>query len=125
MEIVNTLIVNWYIVVAILVVLVAAIFICVKFLGLPTKTQVGKIKKLLLYWVTKAEEELGGGTGKYKLRFAYDLFTGRFPLVAKLISFETFSLWVDEALDEVKADLDANAKLKAYVDNSTSTTVSE
>lgn len=53
-----------------------------KFLGLPTKEQVTKIKALLLYWTTLAESELGSGTGQLKLRYVYDLFSEKFKFTA-------------------------------------------
>ena len=47
----------------------------------------------------------------------YDMFITRFPLVAKIISFNTFSFWVDEALDEMKELLKDNKAVKAVIEN--------
>ena len=55
-----------------------------------------------------SEKELGGGTGKLKLRQVYDLFVQRFPAVAMAVSFDTFSQWVDEALTEMRKMLVEN-----------------
>jgi hypothetical protein len=113
------LIENWYIVVGLLALLFGVVFAVYKFAGLPTKEQVIKIKKMLLYWVTLAEKELGSGTGQLKLRYVYDLFTTRFKVAAKLVSFEMFSFWVDEALDEMREMLEKNEKVKEVVTGKT------
>lgn len=111
----NWIVENWYIVFGILALIAAGGMLIYKFLGLPTKEQVTKIKALLLYWTTLAECELGSGTGQLKLRFVYDLFTEKFKFTAKLISFETFSLWVDEALDAMRKMLETNDNVNALV----------
>lgn len=109
------LIENWYILIGILAVLITLGIAIYKFAGLPTAEQVVKIKKMLLYWVTLAEKELGSGTGEIKLRYVYDLFTAKFTFTSKLISFEAFSFWVDEALDEMKKLLETNKKVNELV----------
>lgn len=60
------------------------------------------VKKWLLYAVKCAEDEFGSKTGQIKLGFVYDLFVKRFPSVARFISFDTFCIYVDEALEELK-----------------------
>lgn len=99
---------NWYIIVALLAMIECVIYAVYRFLNLPTKAQAAKVKAWLLWAVTNAEKELGGGTGKLKLRQVYDLFVQRFPAVAMAISFDTFSLWVDEALTEMRKMLVEN-----------------
>lgn len=106
---------NWYIIVALIALLIVAGLAVYAFVGLPTKTQVEKIKKWLLYAVTKAETELGAKTGQLKLHTVYDLFISKFPVAAKLVSFETFSLWVDDALEEMKKMLANNESIEALV----------
>ena len=105
----------WYVIVGIIAVLIVAGFAVYKFAGLPTKSQVAKIKEWLLFAVTKAEQELGEKTGQLKLRTVYDLFVSKFPTTAKLVSFETFSVWVDEALNEMKKMLENNKKIEELV----------
>ena len=106
---------NWYLVVALLAV-AGVIGVCIgKFLNLPSEAQREKVKEWLLWAVTQAEAELGGGTGKLKLRQVYDLFVQRFPQIAMAVSFETFSLWVDEALEQMRALLKNNAKVAKMV----------
>ena len=74
------------------------------------------VKEWLLWAVTEAEKDLGGGTGKLKLRQVYDLFVTRFPWLAKLVSFELFSDMVDEALEQMREMLDTNEAVKAFVE---------
>lgn len=113
----NFFIENWYFIVTAIVMVVMAGVICWNFFKLPTKEQIGKIKEWLLYAVTEAEKELGGGTGQLKLRQVYDLFVQRFPAVAAVISFDTFSSWVDEALEQMREMLAKNENVAAYVEN--------
>ena len=105
----------WYVIVGVIAVLIMIGISIYKFAGLPTKSQVEKIKEWLLYAVTKAETELGEKTGQLKLHTVYDMFIVRFPSVARIVSFETFSLWVDEALDEMKKMLENNKKIEELV----------
>ena len=105
----------WYVIVGIIAVLIMIGIAIYKFAGLPTKSQVEKIKEWLLYAVTKAETELGEKTGQRKLHTVYDMFIVRFPSVARIVSFETFSSWVDEALDEMKKMLENNKKIEELV----------
>ena len=102
------LIENWYVIVGLLAVLECVIYAGYRFLKLPTKAQEAKVKEWLLWAVTNAEKELGGGTGKLKLRQVYDLFVQRFPAVAMAVSFDTFSQWVDDALTEMRKMLVEN-----------------
>lgn len=110
---------NWAVIVATLAIVAVAIVAIVRFVGLPTASQLSKVKEWLLWAVTEAEKELGGGTGQLKLRQVYDLFVTRFPWLAKLISFELFSTMVDEALDEMRHLLDTNTAVAAFVSGST------
>lgn len=73
------------------------------------------IKDWLLYGVFMAEAEWGGGTGKLKLRTVYDMFISKFPVISKLLPFSVFSLWVDEALVEMKKILEENLDIKAQI----------
>jgi hypothetical protein len=106
---------NWYLIVGGIALLVGLGYVVCKFLGLPTKSQVEKIKEWLLYAVTECEAALGSQTGVLKLRMCYDMFVARFPFVAKIISFEKFSVWVDEALDKMKELLVKNDAVREIV----------
>lgn len=111
----NWLIENWSLIVAFLAV-GGCIYMKIKqHLQLPTDVQIENIKKWLLGEVTKAEEALGSGTGVLKLRKVYDAAITKFTWVS-LIPFETFSSWVDEALEEMKHLLATNQKVKDLVE---------
>ena len=111
----NFIINNWYIILAVLAVLAAAGIAVYRYFKLPSETQLAKVREWLLWAVTEAEKELGGGTGKLKLRQVYDLFVTRFPWLAKIVSFELFSDMVDDALDEMREMLANNQAVKALV----------
>lgn len=85
------------------------------FLKLPTGTQKQKIKEWLLWAVTETEKNLGSGTGQIKLRQVYDLFIDKFRFVSTLVPFDTFSKWVDEALDKMRVLLQSNPALQEFV----------
>ncbi len=106
---------NWYIFIA-LMAAATTIGICIgRFLKLPNSVQVEKVKEWLLWAVTQAEAELGSGTGQLKLRQVYDVFVQRFPAVAMAVSFDTFSMWVDEALEDMRDMLKQNQAVKNLV----------
>lgn len=107
---------NWPIIVAVIAVIAVAAVSVARFVGLPTDAQLSKVREWLLWAVTEAEKDLGGGTGKLKLRQVYDLFVTRFPWLAKLVSFELFSDMVDDALEEMREMLDTNQAVKAFVE---------
>lgn len=106
---------NWYIIVALIVCLCGAAYAVYRFVQLPNDAQIAKVKAWLLWAVTEAERELGGGTGKLKLRQVYDLFVQRFPWLVRVVSFDLFATWVDDALDEMRAMLEKNAAVQAHV----------
>lgn len=108
---------NWYLIIA-AVALIGGIGLAIKkFTSMPTAQQIENIKQWLLYAVVEAEKELGSGTGQIKLRYVYDMFVAKFGWVAKVIPFSTFSAFVDEALDKMKAILEDNSNLQKYIDN--------
>ena len=45
----------------------------------------------------------------------------KFPWVGEFVTFETFSTWVDEALEWMNNQLESNDKVKAYVVDGTVT----
>ena len=74
-----------------------------------------KVKEWLIYACACAEKSLGSGTGKLKLRYVYDLFVDKFPLIGKLVSFETFGKWVDEALVELNKMIINSVDIEDYI----------
>ena len=106
---------NWYIILALLAIVFVAAAAMVHFFHLPTEKQIAAIKEWLLYAVTQAEKELGSGTGQLKLRQVYDWAVARFSWV-QFVPFETFSKWVDEALETMREMLEKNEQIKTYVE---------
>ena len=84
---------------------------------MPSDKQLNKVREWLLYAVTKAEKELGAGTGKLKLRYVYDMFVARFEWLAKVITFDMFSMMVDEALEQMRTMLDSNEAVQKLIAN--------
>ena len=114
----NFLVDNWPLLVAAVAVIVAAASWIHNFIKLPRAEQIAKVKQWLLWAVSEAEKILGGGTGQLKLRYVYDMFVTKFPVVAKLISFTYFGELVDEALEQMRELLDTNEAIEAYINSS-------
>ena len=105
----------WHIIMAVAALpAVAVLFVCRCF-GLPRDAQLDKVREWLLWAVTEAEKNLGGGTGKLKLRQVYDLFVTRFPWLARIVPFDLFSSLVDDALEDMRDMLKTNQAVKAHV----------
>ena len=85
------------------------------FMRLSPEQQKAKIREWLLWAVIKAEREYGGGTGKLKLAFVYDLFLKQFPTMSRLMSFEKFSELVNKALERMRLILETNPKILSIV----------
>ena len=98
-----------HIVVAIVIILLAIAAIIIGFI------KEKNFKEWLKGAVAKAEKELGSGTGQLKLRWVYDLAIKQFPWVGQFISFDTFSKWVDEALEWFEDQLNKNPNIKEYI----------
>ena len=86
------------------------------FFKLGKEKQLKMIQEWLLLAVVEAEKHLGGVTGKIKLRYVYDIFIDKFKFMALVITFEQFSLMVDDALVIMRNMLSDNEKLKIYVE---------
>ena len=110
---------NWFVIVAFAAVVAAGGCAVYSFVKMPTDKQLKKVREWLLYAVTKAEKKLGGGTGQIKLRYVYDRFVKRFPWLAWAISFEKFSMMVDEALEKMKGMLESNKAMQELVNGKT------
>lgn len=93
----------------------AAAFAVMRFAGLGHDEQIEQVKAWLLSAVTWAEATYGGGTGSIKLSEVYALFCKDMPWIAKLMSFETFSALVDEALIEMRELIQYNKNVRALV----------
>lgn len=71
------------------------------------RSEKDSIRSWLLLAVTEAEKQLGSGTGKQKLKKVYLWFTERFPVASFFVAFETFSKWVDAALEIMECILES------------------
>ena len=99
--------------IALLTCLIAVIY---NFCILPTAGKKEALKEWLKWAVTKAEKEYGGKTGQLKLRYAWELALNQFPWLVRCIDFNTFSLYVDEALEWLKNQLESNEAMKQLVE---------
>lgn len=105
---------NPQIIVATIIIMIILIVSFIRFIKLPKDKKIANLKEWLKLAVVEAEKTLGGGTGQLKLRYVYDLAIKHFPWVVSLVPFETFSLWVDEALDWMRQQLEQNKKINSY-----------
>lgn len=111
----NWLIDNWTLLVAGGAVLAVVVVTVILFFKKSYSEQFNNLKEWLLYAVMEAEKQLGEKMGQAKLRMVYDMAVQRFGWIAKILPFETFSKWVDEALDVFRNMLDSNEKMEEYV----------
>jgi len=116
---------NWVVMVAMLALGAAVAFAFSRFWKMPSAEQLEKVQNWLLLAVSEAEKELGGGTGELKLRKVYDKFLGKFPWLAKVVSFKRFMSMVRNALAEMETMLSENRAAKAYVEGSGADTDSD
>ena len=71
----------------------------------------------LVFAVSEAEKALGGGTGKLKLRYAYNIAIKYFPTLTKMIPFSVFSTMVDGALETMRLMIDTNKAIPDVINN--------
>jgi len=107
---------NWSFLVVVACAIVVVIAYVKKFVALPSEEQLAKVKQWLLYAVVEAEKQYQGGTGALKLRAVYNEFCKVFPSLVPIISFDTFSLLVDDALEYMKHLLETNKDVERYVE---------
>lgn len=115
MEFLKFVVENWWGILVAAIILSAAISGAILFCRMPKNEQIKKVKEWLLLAVAQAEKELGSGTGQLKLRYVYDMFLTKFPFLVSVISFDSFKLLVEEALDVFKPMLKQNEAIKEYV----------
>lgn len=108
---------NAQIIVALVIVAIALVCGIIWFVKLPKDKKIANIKEWLKFAVVEAEKELSSGTGQLKLRMVYDMAVKQFPFIVQLIPFDTFSGWVDEALDWMRGQLAENKAAKEYVES--------
>lgn len=121
MDILGFIMNNWLTIILSIAALAVFIVKVVQFVRSPSDKQIENLKEWLKLAVTEAEAALGSGTGQLKLRDVYDMAVEKFPWVGEFITFETFSTWVDEALEWMNNQLESNENVKAYVVDGTVT----
>lgn len=121
MDILGFIMSNWLTIILSIAALAVFVVKVVQFVRSPSDKQIENLKEWLKLAVTEAEAALGSGTGQLKLRDVYDMAVEKFPWVGEFITFETFSTWVDEALEWMNNQLESNDKVKAYVVDGTIT----
>ena len=121
MDILGFIMNNWLTIILSIAALAVFVVKVVQFVRSPSDKQIENLKEWLKLAVTEAEAALGSGTGQLKLRDVYDMAVEKFPWVGEFVTFETFSTWVDEALEWMNNQLESNDKVKAYVVDGTIT----
>lgn len=101
-----------------LICLLVALLVCLgavvyNFIMLPPSGKKEALKEWLKWAVTVAEKEYGGKTGQLKLRYVWELALKQFPWLVRFVTFDEFSLYVDEALEWLKGQLESNEAMKA------------
>ncbi len=107
---------NWYFILAGVIAIIGGIFYSIKFAKMTNEERYAQIRGWLLQAVLMAEKEFGSGTGKLKLSNVYSEFCKQLPWLAKIISFELFCKYVDDALVEMKEILKQNAAIASVVE---------
>ena len=108
---------DYYTVIIIGIIILGLVAAAIRFCRLTKEQQINNIKEWLLIACLEAEQLLGSKTGKLKLRYVYDLFVTKFRFMVYIISFEQFSLLVDEALDVMRDLIENNQAVKAIVES--------
>lgn len=101
-------------IIAIVGLIIAALY---QFINLGKEKQLEVVRQWLLYACIEAEKALGSNTGKIKLRYVYNLFISKFKYLSLVISFEQFSLLVDESLETMREMISSNKSIQDYVNS--------
>lgn len=108
---------NIMMIILIVVVLCAIAYCIYEFYNLGKEKQIKMLKEWLLLACIQAERALGSNTGQVKLRFVYDLFIDKFKYLSLIISFDQFSMLVDDALDVMRDMISNNKQVEQYVNS--------
>lgn len=77
--------------------------------------RVVSFRNWLIYAVSEAEKYLGSGTGKLKIRYAYDLALKKFPMLSKLMPWTLFSWLIDRALVVMWDMINTNSSISTFI----------
>lgn len=105
MNVINWILQNWDIILAVIVVIAAIIY--------AIKTGNGKLLRAILFAaVTAAEKEFGGGTGELKKSTVLSWVYEKLPSILKMLFSETqLSVMIENALAEAKEKWKENPAL--------------
>lgn len=106
---------EWINIVGIIIIAIAAIIAVKRYLDKDKEQKIAAVKQWLKYAVTVTEKALQGGTGKLKLQMCWSMATSQFPFITKIMTFEQFSLMVDDALVWMKEQLETNPNIRAAI----------
>lgn len=113
MNVINFLLANWDSVIVVLVFIVFIVFLIIK-------GEKNIVYKIAFALVTEAEKQYGGGTGKFKQSAVINWVYERLPAVIKIfISAATLGKWVDDVVEQAKAEWAKNANIKDYIESGT------
>lgn len=107
---------HWQIFAVIIVFVAGGISAVVHFFKLSPAEKYKKIQGWLLQAVIWAESEYGGGTGKLKLSEVYARFCEVMPWLAKVIKYDVFCEYVDDALEEMEHLIKSNQNIAAITE---------
>lgn len=108
---------NIVLAIGIIIIVGVAAYTIYYFMNLSKEKQLEVVREWLLLACIQAEKALGSGTGQVKLRFVYDLFIDKFKYLSLVISFEQFSMLVDDALDTMRDMISNNKQVEQYVNS--------
>lgn len=109
MNLINFLITNWDSVLIIIAVITLLVFLIIR-----GNKQV--VYKILYSLVTEAEKQYGNGTGSLKQATVIGWVYDRLPAIFRLfITASTLEKWVDEVVEQAKAQWGANKNLTSYI----------
>lgn len=96
--------------------IVAVIVFVIAIVVMIRQKQIKQVKAILLYLVTKAEEQFGGGTGQLKYSAVTTWLYERLPFIAKLFLTEKeIDKLIEDAVEKMKKYLEANKQAYTYV----------
>lgn len=101
--------------ITIFIIAIAIISSCILFVNYSRETKIESIKEWLKYAVCVAEKELGEKTGQLKLLYVYNMALKVYPWIANVITFDMFSIFVDEALDWMNEQLTKNKSITVAI----------
>ena len=102
-------------IIALVIIVLAAGVAIYNFVRLTKEQKINNIKEWLKWAVTIAEKDLGSGTGQLKLRQVYNMAVTQFPWIVQLVTFEQFSIWVDEALKWMDNQISKNQAVSTFI----------